>query len=176
MFCGTEKKAIAKEAIKNVSDKFQNFELNVYGSYYRAREVKRYKRFISENNLSKKVFMKGPCFNKEKDKVFYESDIFVFPSFFREECFPLVILEAMQTGLAIISSSIGAIPKIIEDGVDGILAEPKNHLQLAAKIQLLIDNEILRNQLGNKAKEKYLKQYSIDIFENIMCKAFYNIL
>ncbi len=154
------------EAIKNVSGRFQNFELNIYGNYYRAKEVTRYKRFISKNKLSEKVFIKGPCFNNEKERVFCESDIFVFPSYFREECFPLVILEAMQAGLAIISSSIGAIPEIIEDGVNGILVEPKNYLQLAAKIQLLANNEKLRKRIGNRAKEKYLQQYSIRIFES----------
>lgn len=154
------------EAIKIFSDKFQNFELNIYGSYYRAKEVKRYKRFISENKLSEKVFIKGQCFNSEKERVFHESDIFVFPSYFREECFPIVILEAMQAGLAIISSSVGAIPEIIEDGIDGILVEPKNYLHLAAKIQLLINDEVLRNQLGSKAKEKFLQQYSLKILEN----------
>jgi glycosyltransferase involved in cell wall biosynthesis len=156
------------EAIKNVSDNLKNFELNVYGSYYRAREVKRYKRFISENNLSEKVFIKGPCFNREKERAFCESDIFVFPSYFREECFPLVILEAMQAGLAIITSSIGAIPEIIEDGINGILVKPKEHLQLAEKIQLLATNKKLRKSIGNKARDKYLKQYSFRIFESNM--------
>ncbi len=158
------------EAIKNISDKVHNYELKVYGNYYRTTEVNRYIRFISENNLSEKVFIMGPCFNKEKERVFLESDIFVFPSFFSEECFPLVILEAMQAKLAIISSSVGAVPEIIEDGVDGLLVEPKDYLLLASKIQLLVNNKKLRYQLGNKASDKYLKQYSRDIFEKRICK------
>jgi glycosyltransferase involved in cell wall biosynthesis len=164
------------EAIKSVSEKSQNFVLNVYGNYYRTKEVKRYEQFILNNNLSGKVFIKGPCYDREKESVFCESDIFVFPSYFREECFPLVILEAMQAGLAIITSSIGAIPEIIEDGINGILVEPKDYLQLAEKIELLMNNEKLRNRIGNKARDKYLKQYSVEQFEIRMCNAFYNIL
>jgi glycosyltransferase involved in cell wall biosynthesis len=160
------------EAIKNVSIKFQNFELNIYGSYYRAKEVKRYKRFISENNLSDKVFIKGPCFNEEKERVFYESDIFVFPSFFSEECFPLVILEAMQAGLAIISTNIGAISELIEDGINGIIIDPNNISQLYEKIKLLVINKKLRKFIAGNARKNYIKYYSKKFFEDKMCHVF----
>jgi glycosyltransferase involved in cell wall biosynthesis len=52
---------------------------------------------------------------------FEKSHIFVFPTFYYYECFPLVLLEAMQHALPVISTDEGGIPDIAETGITGYI-------------------------------------------------------
>lgn len=47
----------------------------------------------------------------------------MFPTYYHNECFPLVLLEAMQHGLPCISTNEGAISDIVDDGVTGYIVE-----------------------------------------------------
>lgn len=78
-------------------------------------------------------------------------DIFVLPS--TMETFPLVILEAMYAGLPVVATSVGGIPDIVKDGVNGFLISPNNSRELYEKCLQLLKNDNLRSQMGNRNKE-----------------------
>lgn len=80
------------------------------------------------------------------------SDVFVFPT--RYEPFGLVIVEAMASGLPVITSRVAGAADLIIDGVNGILLrEPSDVNDLTAKIELLISNAELRKTMGKCARE-----------------------
>ncbi len=112
------------------------------------------------NNL---VYL-GAKYGDEKNRILSETDIFIFPSY--KDVWGLVILEAMQAQLPVITTDEGAITDMIEDGVNGFIVEKRNPLHIAEKIMVLIENEKIRNEMGKRNKEKFLKNYTIDIFEN----------
>lgn len=60
------------------------------------------------------------------------------------ECFPLVILEAMEYKLPVISTNEGGIPDIVKDGENGLICEKQNPYSLADCIAKLLDDEELR--------------------------------
>lgn len=122
---------------------------------------------IAKLDLKANVKYLGKKYNEEKAAIFRNSDIFVHPTF--SDCFPLVLLEASQYKLPIISTHEGAIPEIIEDGSNGFLVHKKDEVALAEKLEVLIKDESLRLSLGKAAHEKYLKEYTLSIFENKMC-------
>ena len=65
---------------------------------------------------------------------------------------PNVVLEAMAAGLPIAANRVGGVPEILEDGVTGLMVEPRNpHAMAQALLQLLSDAE-LRSRLGEAAK------------------------
>ena len=72
------------------------------------------------------------------------SDIFVFPTYYYNECFPLVLLEAMQMHLPCISTTEGGISSIIRHGENGYLVERNNPTALANSIEKLLKNADLR--------------------------------
>jgi len=77
-------------------------------------------------------------------------DIFVLPSYANEGV-PQALLQAMLCGLAVITTPIGSITEVVEDGVTGLLVTPKQALPLQAAIKRLIDDAELRKKLGAAA-------------------------
>lgn len=89
------------------------------------------------------------------------ASVCVFPSF--AEALPVSWLEAMAMQKAIVASNIGWATEIIDDDVDGYLVHPQNHKQYAEKINNLLQNDVLRNKMGQKASEKVKKKFSKEI-------------
>ncbi len=88
------------------------------------------------------------------------SDIFLQPTY--HEGFGLSLVEAEMCSLPIIASSVGSIPEIVENGVSGILVEPKNTKLLAAAIQDLIDNPTKRKKMGEAGRQIYIDNFQLD--------------
>jgi glycosyltransferase involved in cell wall biosynthesis len=88
-----------------------------------------------------------------------ETDIFVFPSWLEGQ--PLVIIEAMQCGLPIISTkNCGAIEETVIDGYNGILVEKKNVKQIVNAIEVLIKDEQLRKRMGENSRKLYEENFT----------------
>jgi glycosyltransferase involved in cell wall biosynthesis len=100
------------------------------------------------------------------DPTFYEllskSSIFAFPS--EAENFPSVLLEALASGIAIITSTAGGCPEVV--GKAGLLVEPGDTEGIRKMLKKLVDSDQLRNQLGEQALEQ-ARQFN---WENIAQK------
>ena len=88
----------------------------------------------------------------------------MFKTFFPVETFGIVNLEAMEAGLPIITTSRGAIPEIVEDGVNGYLIGENDPEGLAATILLLADDRDLRCQIGIRNRKKFMECFAADAF------------
>lgn len=90
-------------------------------------------------------------------------DIFVLPTY--TEGFPNVILEAMASSCAIISTPVGAIPQMLENdknGRYGMLVAPKDSKTLARTLQSLLDNEQLKNEMRKNVCKRVSERYNIN--------------
>ena len=95
-------------------------------------------------------------------KEYYDiSDIFVLPSI--SEGLSNALLEAMSSGMAVVASNVGGNKEIIEDKKNGLLFEVGDKQDLAEKLSVLCNDKSLREELGMNARNKILKDYSIDI-------------
>ena len=92
------------------------------------------------------------------------SDIFVFTSL-KEGC-PNVVLEAMASGLSIISTQITGTKKFIIDGKTGLLFPVGDAKILAQKIIYLINEKDKRIELGRQARQHVLNNFSFEIIAN----------
>lgn len=128
---------------------------------------------VSESYLNKKIkdsglndclTFHGSKYGKEKEEIFMQTDIFVHPTF--NDCYPLVLLEAMQHSIPVVSTFEGGIPDIVDDGVTGFLVQQKNALALAEKLEILINDPTLRQSMGKAGRAKYEREYTLDVFEN----------
>ena len=78
------------------------------------------------------------------------------------EGLPMSILEAMSYGLPVISTNVGAIPKVINHEVNGFLIPPKDSNALANILKNFIDNQYNLNNIGEEAQHYIAKNYSIE--------------
>jgi glycosyltransferase involved in cell wall biosynthesis len=74
----------------------------------------------------------------------------------------MVILEALSHGVAVIATPVGAIPEVIEDGCNGILAPPRDVESLARSIERLIVDAELRRSLGAAARRTHADRYQFE--------------
>lgn len=107
------------------------------------------------------VNYKGSVSYDEIKNIINSATVCVFPSF--AEALPVSWIEAMAMQKAIVASNIGWANEVIDDGINGFLVNPKNHLEYANKIIHLLDNPELRNQFGIAAREKIENQFSNNI-------------
>jgi len=111
--------------------------------------------------LDNYVIFLGSIHGEEKWKYYRSADIFCLSSY-ETEAMPLVILEAMMMSLPIVTTNWRAIPELIDDGINGLIVPVKKPKSFAEAIEKLILSRDLRLRLGNKAREKYLKKFTIE--------------
>jgi glycosyltransferase involved in cell wall biosynthesis len=88
-------------------------------------------------------------------------DVLVLPSY-AHEGIPQIILQAQAMARAVVATTVGGIPEVVEDGVTGLLVAPREADALAAKIEALLDDPGLRSRLGRAARESIEKHHSLD--------------
>ncbi len=113
---------------------------------------------VKKMKLQSNVFFLGP--RLDMPEILQLLDIYVLPSDW--EGLPLVILEAMAAGKAIIATDVGGNSVAIEDGRSGYLVPPKTPSILAEKICELILNIDKRKKFGESAKKKFFNEFSIE--------------
>ncbi|MCX8490131.1 MAG: glycosyltransferase family 4 protein, partial [Cyclobacteriaceae bacterium] len=92
------------------------------------------------------------------------------------DAFPLVILEAMQHRLPVISTYEGAIPEIVDDLTTGFLVVKNDVEALVGKIEVLLDNETIRKEMGLAGQRKFLTNYTVEKMEENITKVLHEIL
>jgi glycosyltransferase involved in cell wall biosynthesis len=94
----------------------------------------------------------GPVPLSERAAFFKQSDMFVLPTY--AEGMPMVVLEAMAAGLPVISTPVGGIPELIEDGIEGYLVAPGDVDALAERITRLLTDSVERRRMGARAQTR----------------------
>ena len=150
------------EACKILKEKGQEFACHFVGKWSDIDE-KVFNQKVLEFDLTSQVLAHGAKYEEEKVKYYGEADILVYPTY--SDCFPLVLLEAMQHSLPIIASNEGAIAEIVEDEVTGYLVSKKNSEALANKLTVLLKDSSLRVKMGEAGRRKYENEYTLRKFE-----------
>ena len=156
-------------AWQKVADKHPDWELKIYGDGWLREQLQQQ---IIELKLAESCFLEHSV--SDIAAKFQESSIFVLSS--RYEGFGLVIIEAMSCGLPVVAFTCHCGPRdIISEEVDGLLVAEGDIEGLAEKINLLIEREELRKEMGKAARlkaESYKMEYIgtqwINLFETLL--------
>lgn len=84
----------------------------------------------------------------------------ILPSFM--EGLPIVLMEAMAIGTAVIASRVAGIPELVEDGQSGLLFTPSNWDELASCICRLVDDDALREEFAGRGRTKVAAEFDIE--------------
>ena len=96
----------------------------------------------------------------KKDDLLRDSDVFVLPSY--GEALPLGVLEAMACGVPVVATSVGGIPDVIEDRVNGLLVAPGQPEALAGAMVAMLTDDALRSRLREAARGDVRKRFSTE--------------
>jgi glycosyltransferase involved in cell wall biosynthesis len=95
----------------------------------------------------------------EIGRYYADADVFCLPSF--AEGVPNVLMEAMATGLPVVSTRLMGIPELVEDGVSGLLVAPARPDQLADALERIARDQALRARLARAGREQVSTRYTI---------------
>jgi glycosyltransferase involved in cell wall biosynthesis len=144
-----------------------NVQFSIYGD---GPLLESLEEEINAAQMVDHVYLIGGFKHNELPDIMSKADIFLLPSI--TEGMPLTIIEAMGYGCPIVATSVGGIPELIQDGVNGLLCDPANPESIAEKINILIDNPDLRRRMGSEARKSY-EQGSFQ--PSLVCEKFLSI-
>jgi glycosyltransferase involved in cell wall biosynthesis len=152
------------EAFKKVLHLFPNSICMIVGDGSLRAELT---RKAAELGVGEKVLLTGV--RTDLPRVYSAMDIFVLPSL--KEGLPMVILEAMASRKPVIATNVGAIPRMIKSGKEGILVNPGNVEELSEAIIVLVKDRRVSETLAQNAQKKVVQQFS----SKIMCGRYVEI-
>ena len=118
---------------------------------------------IRRQGVDERVTYDGPAYGEDKWAAFSKADIFVHPTL--DDAFPLVIPEAMGTGLPVVTTEEGGIPDMVRDGVDGLICPKGNPAALADALGKLLADAGLRTRMGESGRARYRELFTRERFE-----------
>lgn len=120
-------------------------------------------RLIAERGLGERVRLTGPLTGAEVAQRLRGADVLAAPSVpthrGKREGIPVVLIEALASGLAVVASRISGIPELVVDGETGLLVPPGDSRALAAALALLAREPGLRRRLGEAGRRKVLAEF-----------------
>ncbi|MBU2979204.1 glycosyltransferase family 4 protein [Alteromonas sp. C1M14] len=128
--------------------------LHIFGD---GPEKEKLQGLISSHQLDAHITMHGN--ELDEDKIYAQFDCLIINS--NTEGLPMVLLEAMARALPVISTRVGAIPDIVEQGNTGLLIDSGDNSQLTTAIKTLLKNPTLYRQYADNAYDYVQQHYSV---------------
>ncbi|GAB4108191.1 MAG: glycosyltransferase [Phycisphaeraceae bacterium] len=147
---------ILLQAVKSLVNDHPDLSLTIVGD---GPERPAFERMADELGISTHVRFTGYQNQQQVREHLQQHDIFVLPSF--AEGVPVVLMEAMASGLPVVTTRIAGIPELVEDGVHGRLVPPGDPASLTDAIRDLIHDPAKRQQYGQAGRHKVAREYNI---------------
>ena len=152
------------QAVREVQDRGIAVKVTIAGDGPDAAALQ---ASASQLGIDGNVRFVGALFGEDKSRLWAEADVFAFPTF-HPEGLPYALLESMAFGVVPISSKVGAIPDVMEDGVHGLLVPAKDPQALADAICRLDSDRVELERMSRSGQERIREHYTLAI----MARAF----
>jgi colanic acid/amylovoran biosynthesis glycosyltransferase len=125
-------------------------------------------KLVDQAGLSEKIVFHGRQKQEKVAQLLQGADVLVAPSVptrdGRREGIPVVLMEAMSSGVPVVASNISGIPELVVDGHTGLLAPPGDAAALADALERYYHDPVLRKRLGLSGREKIIDEF--DLYKN----------
>ena len=156
------------DALKILKEKGYSFVCHFVGGETAEIDAARFAEEVKTRELDKMALYLGKKYDEEKNEEYENAYVFVFPTYYYNECFPLVLLEAMEHAVPCISTREGGVSAIIEDGVNGFMVEKRDANALADRIEFLLTHLKERTRMGIAGYQKFKNEFTLPKFETRM--------
>jgi len=164
------------DALKLLKDQGLKFHCIFVGGETDEINARKFAELLNDRGLDDSVEYVGKKYGDEKKQYFENADVFAFPSFYHNEAFPLVNLEAMEYKLPVISTNEGGIPDMVVDGENGLICERNDSKSLADALRKLILDRNLRIKLGESGYKRFKSEFTLECFEKNFTKCLLKII
>lgn len=166
---------VTLEAVVTALRRFPNLEFTFAGPPESPQVQQTIEECLQDTTLADRLHFVGTISGADKHRLLLSSDFMVFPPI-EPEGHPRVILEGMTAALPIITTNQGAITESVLDGQTGFLVPPGDAAAIMNKIELLLEQPDLRQQMGQAARQHFLTHFTSNIAHERLAKVLTAVL
>lgn len=144
------------KAFAMIADKYPDWEIVFAGN----GEIEEGKALAKELGINSQTLWLGWVNGEDKDRAFREAAVFCLPSY--AEGFPMSVLDAWSYGLPVITTPVGGIPDVANDGENMLLFNPGDVAALAACMERMITDVELRKRISRASIDFARNRFNID--------------
>jgi glycosyltransferase involved in cell wall biosynthesis len=151
------------EACRLLQERRLDFECHFVGDGPDRRSLN---ELVEQAGLSGKVRFHGRLTREEIARLLLDADVLTAPSVptsdGRREGIPVVLMEAMGSGVPVIASNLSGIPELVNDQLTGLLVPPRDAKSLADALERYIQDPGLRRRLGKAGRTKVVGEFDLN--------------
>jgi len=170
--------SILLKAFKNMIKKYPKIKLAIIGAV-RWNEDENIPKLVNDMNLNDNVILIPPQPHEKVPKFLSAFDVLCCPKIYHEvniKIIPIKFIEYLSMGIPTVTSAVGEIPDIVEDGVDCFLVTPSDMKDLEKKLEWVILNLEQAKKIGRNGRRKVVERYSDKAIKNTIIEIVTNVL
>jgi glycosyltransferase involved in cell wall biosynthesis len=138
------------ESMPSVVKRFRNAKFIISGKG-QSNEMKKLVAHAKKLGVEDNIVFTGYFPDAKLPKLYQAADVFAFSTFYEHH--PFAVLEALSTGLPVVTTNVGGIPETIEDGKNGFLCQPFNPRELSDRILYFLEHPAEASEIAFLARK-----------------------
>jgi glycosyltransferase involved in cell wall biosynthesis len=122
-----------------------------------SNEMKKLVAHAQKLGVNGNIVFTGYYPDRKLPRLYQAADVFAFSTFY--ENLPFAVLEALSTGLPVVTTRVGGIPEMIESGKNGFLVQPFNSRELSDRILYLLEHPAAASEMALLARKVILERF-----------------
>jgi glycosyltransferase involved in cell wall biosynthesis len=122
-----------------------------------SNEMKKLVDHATRLGVNDNIIFTGYFPDSKLPKLYQAADVFAFSTFY--ENLPFAVLEALSSGLPVVTTNVGGIPEMIDSGKNGFLVQPFNARELSDKILYLLEHPDAASEMAFQARKTILERF-----------------
>jgi glycosyltransferase involved in cell wall biosynthesis len=144
------------ESMPAVIRRFRNAKFVISGKG-QSNEMKKLIAHAEKLSIRDNIIFTGYFPDKKLPKLYQAADVFAFSTFY--ENLPFAVLEALSTGLPVVTTCVGGIPEMIDSGKNGFLVQPFNAKELSDRVLYFLEHPAEADEMGFLARKIILERF-----------------
>jgi len=161
------------ESMPRVVRKFRNAKFIISGKG-QSNEMKKLVNHATRLGVKDNIIFTGYFPDSKLPKLYQAADVFAFSTFY--ENLPFAVLEALSSGLPVVTTKVGGIPEMIESGRNGFLVQPSNARELADRILYCLEHPAAASEMAVLARKTILKRFDWSLIVKKVLAVYYEAL
>ncbi len=157
------------ESMPAIVKRFKNAKFIISGKG-QSNEMQKLIAHAEKLGVKNNIVFTGYFPDKKLPKLYQAVDVFAFSTFYEHH--PFAVLEALSTGLPVVTTWVGGIPETILSGKNGFLVEPFNRKQFAEKILFLLEHPSEAAEMGYLARKTIEERFDWRIIVKEVLKVY----